>query len=120
MENYVKDIVEKARNTSYSLATLNPSLKNKALLKMAGHILLYKDFILKENEKDIELALKDKTQKSFIDRLILNEARLEGMSSSLREIAELPDPINRIIDAKQADRHCRPGLLLFFTLVVPF
>ena len=101
MENYVKDIVEKARNTSYSLATLNPSLKNKALLKMAGHILLYKDFILKENEKDIELALKDKTQKSFIDRLILNEARLEGMSSSLREIAELPDPINRIIDGWQ-------------------
>lgn len=107
MKSYVKNIVKKAKEASCSLANLNPSLKNSTLLRMADYLIAHKDFILKENKKDVSSALKNKLGKSFIDRLVLNEKRLEEMSLSLREVAGLADPINRIIDSRQ-----RPNGLL--------
>ncbi|MFH1771829.1 MAG: glutamate-5-semialdehyde dehydrogenase [Candidatus Omnitrophota bacterium] len=114
MVNYVKKLVKDARQSSYKLAKLSAKAKNKALAKMAGYLLKEKDYILRQNDKDVELAKKNKTKSSFIDRLCLNQERINEMSTSLQEIARLPDCINRVITSWQ-----RPNGLLIQKVRVP-
>jgi glutamate-5-semialdehyde dehydrogenase len=114
MEKYVKNIVKKAKQVSYFLAKLNSEIRNRIILRMAELLLQEKDFILKENKKDIEKAVKSKLSKSFVDRLTLNNKRLKEMSASLKEIANLADPINRVIGGWQ-----RPNGLFIQKVRVP-
>lgn len=97
MKEYVQSLVKKAKEASYKLNTLNSQIKNNALSKMADYLLKDKDFILKENRKDVQTAEKNKIAKSLIDRLALNDRRLEEMSVSLKDIVALPDPVNRVL-----------------------
>jgi glutamate-5-semialdehyde dehydrogenase len=101
MKKYIKNLVKKAKEASYKLAQLDSEKKNAILFKLADYLVQHKEFILKENAKDIKAAIKNKLQKSFIDRLTLNERRLEEMSVSLKEIAKLPDPVGKVIDQWQ-------------------
>ena len=75
MENYVRKIVKKAKENSFLISKLSPQKKNDILIRMADYLWENKDFILKENEKDIKRARELNFKKSFIDRLTLNEKR---------------------------------------------
>jgi glutamate-5-semialdehyde dehydrogenase len=97
MQQYVKNLVKKAKENSYKLARIDSNLKDAVLFEMADCLLDNKEFILKENSKDIAQALKNKLQKSFVDRLALDEKRLREMSESLKEIAKLADPVGKLI-----------------------
>lgn len=97
MEKYVKKTARQARENSYRLSQLNEEVKNKILLRMADLLSEHKQYILAENEKDIAAAGKARLKKSFIDRLTLDHQRIAEMSCSLRSIAGLPDPLNRIL-----------------------
>jgi len=98
VKDYVRRIVKEAKKNSYLLSTISSKLKDKALLTMAKLLLESKDFILKENEKDVCIAKRNGLKQSFIDRLTLTPKRLEEMSESLKELTNLPDPIGRVID----------------------
>ena len=65
---------------------------NEALLKMADTLVLSTDKILKENERDVELA-RDKISPVMIDRLTLTEQRILSMAEGIRDIANLPSPL---------------------------
>ncbi|MCM8773735.1 MAG: glutamate-5-semialdehyde dehydrogenase [Candidatus Omnitrophica bacterium] len=95
MDEYVKQLSKKAKANSYLFSQLNSEIKNKALLSMADVLWEEKYFILGENKKDVEKAKGMK--KSFIDRLSLDEKRIFQMSLSLKEIANLKDPIGEVI-----------------------
>ena len=69
MSNYVQKLVKEAKAASYKLAKLTIAEKNKALKNMAKAILKEKNFILRENKKDIAEATKKNLKMSFIDRL---------------------------------------------------
>lgn len=114
MQKYVKELVKKAKENSYKLAGLDATLKNAVLYKMAEYLLENKDFILRENKKDLEHAQKNKLKKSFIDRLALNEKRLNEMSISLKDVAKLPDPVNTLISENE-----RPNGLVIKKVRVP-
>ncbi|MCM8820115.1 MAG: glutamate-5-semialdehyde dehydrogenase, partial [Candidatus Omnitrophica bacterium] len=111
---YVKDLLKKAKEASFLLAKLDTQIKNKALLKMAEYLLKNENFILKENQKDLLQATKNKLPKSFIDRLTLNSKRLLLMSKSLEEIAKLDDPVGKLISSWS-----RPNGLLVQKVRVP-
>tara|TARA_B100000315_G_scaffold258576_1_gene311240 strand:- start:1575 stop:2825 length:1251 start_codon:yes stop_codon:yes gene_type:complete len=97
MSEYVKNIVKKARKSSYKLANLPTKTKNKALRAMAKAIIDNKEYILKENNKDLVSARARNLKSSFIERLTLNDKRLKSMSISLKEVANLTDPIGENI-----------------------
>jgi len=107
MVSYVKKIVKEAKKSSFLLSQVNAQLKNEILLRMAEELIRNKDVIFKANEKDIELAKAEKVKKSFLDRLLLNEKRIREMSSSLKEIAYLSDPLNRVIEGWQTPQGLR-------------
>ncbi|MDD5583684.1 MAG: glutamate-5-semialdehyde dehydrogenase [Candidatus Omnitrophica bacterium] len=114
MNAYVNNLVRRAKEASYKLINLDTLTKNKCLLSMAHYLLDNKEYIIAENKKDIAAAIKNKLQKSFIDRLSLNEKRLQEMAAGLREVANLPDPINVIISTRQ-----RPNGLTIKKVRVP-
>ncbi|UCG35671.1 MAG: glutamate-5-semialdehyde dehydrogenase [Candidatus Omnitrophota bacterium] len=97
MSAYVKNLVKQARAASYRMVGLSTSQKNAALKNMAKAIMDNKKVILKENEKDLNNAIKNKLRKSFAERLSLNEKRLKEMSLSLGALVKLEDPVNKII-----------------------
>ena len=97
MSRYVEQMVRKARAASFNLARLSTVRKNKALQNMGRALTAEKDFILRENKKDLKKAIKNKMKQSFIDRLTLDTKRIEEMSLSLREVAGLKDPVGDIL-----------------------
>jgi glutamate-5-semialdehyde dehydrogenase len=82
--------------------------KNQVLLKAAALLKEREDRILKANRKDLLAVEKLGKAKrgsrevtpAFIDRLTLNSQRLQQMGDSLRQVAELPDPIGEVVEAR--------------------
>ena len=72
--------------------------KNKVLKKFLNLIKKNKIKILKENSKDIKFAIKNNLPENLVDRLTLNQKKLEEMQVSIQKIIKLGDPINKVID----------------------
>ncbi|MCB1190712.1 MAG: glutamate-5-semialdehyde dehydrogenase [Leptospiraceae bacterium] len=96
-ERYAIEISKKAKEASKKIRVLSTETKNKVLNNLADEILKSKDEIIQENRKDIEEGKKNKLSESLLDRLLLNEARIEGLSKAVIEIAGLPDPVGEIV-----------------------
>lgn len=96
----IKDIVlekaKSAKEASKALAKISSAVKNKALLAMADMLINAKDDLKRENEKDISYSKEKGLSSALIDRLMLNDKRINAMSSGLREIAALNDPVGEI------------------------
>ena len=97
MSVYVKKLVKEAREASYKMVNLTTPQKNSVLFSMAQALRINKEFIINENKKDLKVAIENKLKQSFIDRLTLNDKRIEEMSVSLEEVARLPDPVGKVI-----------------------
>ena len=114
MSAYVKNLVKRARAASFLIGKLSTKAKNKALKNMAEALLDNKDFILRENSKDLNLALKNNLKKSFIDRLRLTDKRIKEMAASLKALVSLADPIGKTISST-----VRPNKILVERVRVP-
>ena len=86
----------KAKEASYILMNATTTEKNNALLSMADELLKNKDSILKANKKDLEKAIEKGTSKAMLDRLSLDEKRLEDMADGLRQVVGLLDPVGEV------------------------
>ena len=82
-----------ARKAGRILAVSNSEDKNKAIREASKNLLEQKNSILVANKKDIQAATQKGLSGALIDRLFLNENRIEGMAKGLDEVAELPDPV---------------------------
>ena len=87
---------EKAKEASYILMNATTTEKNNALLSMADELLKNKDSILQENKKDLDKAIEKGTSKAMLDRLSLDEKRLEDMADGLRQVVGLADPVGEV------------------------
>jgi len=87
---------QKAKVASYELMNAGTVKKNQALELMAQKLITYKNEIIKENKKDLERAMAKGVSKAMLDRLSLDEKRIEGMANGLRKVAALKDPVGEI------------------------
>ena len=87
---------QKAKAASYELMNAGTVKKNEALELMAQKLIAYKEEIIKENKKDLERAMEKGTSKAMLDRLSLDEGRIEGMANGLRKVAALEDPVGEV------------------------
>jgi len=98
IKQYMTDLGEKARKASRQLARANTNQKNAALNAIADKLIQSMDFLLNENNKDMEKGKQSGLDDALLDRLALNEERVTAMADGLRQIAALPDPIGEITD----------------------
>lgn len=97
LKKEIEQIAKEAKNASYEISRISTQSKNQALLNMANALNANISYLLKENEKDIKFAQKQKLSSALIDRLRLTPQRIKEMSSCLQEIAKLPDPVSQML-----------------------
>lgn len=110
----VLKIAQRAKLSLRELSLIPTEVKNKILKEMAFTLRKNEKYLIEENAKDVSLVEEKNFSSSFIDRLRLNEKRIEEMAESLEEIAKLPDPVGEIIDIWR-----RPNGLIIAKMRVP-
>ena len=86
-----------AQAAKMEIAQLTTEQKNAALLAMAQALLDNESAILAANAQDMEAA-KGTVSDVMLDRLQLTSARIAGMADGIRQVAELPDPVGKILE----------------------
>ncbi len=87
-----------AKQAASILATADEDVKNAALHKIADAFQEKAEYLLTENQKDIDDARRNGISDGLIDRLTLNDARIAAMAEGIRQITELPDPIGDVVN----------------------
>ncbi|TWF33915.1 glutamate-5-semialdehyde dehydrogenase [Chitinophaga polysaccharea] len=101
----IQPLLEKAQQAGVSIRTLPDAEKQLLLRRLAAVILIQSDAITAENKKDLD-RMPDEDPKK--DRLLLTEARIRDLATSLEAIAGLPDPANVLLLERTLDN----GLLV--------
>ena len=96
----VTELALKARAASRSLSTATGEQRSKALLGIADDIDNSSDFILAANAQDMARAQSEKMHPQTQDRLLLTAERIKGISSGVRQVAGLENPLGKIIREK--------------------
>ncbi|MBL9113979.1 MAG: glutamate-5-semialdehyde dehydrogenase [Verrucomicrobiaceae bacterium] len=97
IQSAILDMGKKARAASYELATLSAEQKNNILRAMAEGIMAAETEILEANAKDIAAGEANGLSRAMLDRLLLNSKRLQAISTAVREVADLPDPVGEVL-----------------------
>ena len=109
----IEEKAKRARRASLKLANVATEEKNKALLRIADSIADNRERILAANAKDVEeaeVAVEEgKLSKPLLERLKLDDAKIEEMIKSVRDVAKLDDPVGKTLSAIELD----DGLELF-------
>ena len=110
------DILRDAVGAKKELAGANEELLNAALISMADSLCRNAESILKANKKDEERAIESgKIPTVMLDRLRLNEKRIEDMAKGIRDVAALPSPLGKLLyEAK------RPNGLIIQRRSIPY
>ncbi|MGH8158227.1 MAG: glutamate-5-semialdehyde dehydrogenase [Rhodanobacter sp.] len=102
------------RDAARVVAALGSEAKRALLRDMAAALEAQRDAVLVANASDMQLAIAKGVQGAMLDRLRLDEARVAGIASALREVAELPDPVGRV-----TRRETRPNGLSIERVRIP-
>ena len=89
---------KKAKLASFMLNLKTTLEKNEALAKIAEQLLIDQNMIIEENKKDL-LAGKAKCfTESTLDRIMLNEARIQAMADAIQQLIQLEDPVGELLE----------------------
>lgn len=108
LEQEVRTIAEAAKAAAAPLAQISADVRNNALAAMAAALRANRVDVLAANAQDMDAARAAGTQESLLDRLMLDEARIEAMAGALEELVALPDPLGRV----QEQRTLESGIQL--------
>ncbi len=108
-----REILEGAKKAKACLSGLTTEQKNAVLAAMADSLIAHTDEILAANMLDMEAAAGT-ISTVMQDRLMLNSARIEGMSDGIRQVISLPDPVGRVLREE-----VRPNGLVIRRTAVP-
>ena len=108
-------IGEAARAAAAALATAPHASKDRALNQAAAAVRGARARLIDANALDIEMAKKSRATDAFIDRVTLDDARVEGIARGLEAIAAQPDPVGHVKESRT-----RPNGLEIARVAVPF
>ncbi|MEK9671118.1 MAG: glutamate-5-semialdehyde dehydrogenase [Rhodospirillaceae bacterium] len=93
IKSMMADIGKRAKAAQAKLATASRAAKDRALTEVAGSLRRRQNEILSENAKDMVFGEENGLTKAMLDRLLLNEDRVEAMARGVEDIAKLDDPV---------------------------
>ena len=111
--NHITDICRAAKGASGTLAASSGGTRNRLLEALSGKLRAHKDEIIRANTEDLEKAKQDNYPVPMLDRLKLNEARIDGICDAVMDLVNLPDPLGR------GERTTRPNGLVIEKVSVP-
>lgn len=110
----MKEIGVKALAAKDFLSTVTTQEKNKALLAIAQSLRNSSETIINENKTDLENGSKNGLSAGMLDRLLLDQKRIEDIAKAVEDIAALPDPCGRLLEETT-----RPNGLVIKKVSVP-
>ena len=96
IRQFVFEKAIKAKEASRRLAGISTEKKNACLVRIANLLKKETDRLLEDNKKDVDAARQKDLSPALIDRLLLNEKRINEMCAGLLDVAQLPDPVYEI------------------------
>jgi len=114
ISDYMTKVGQQSVKASTVLKSLSTKTKDNLLLSIAENIRNEKDKIITANQKDLNLAQKNKMPKAMLNRLMLDSHRIESIAKSVEEIVKLPDPIGKNLYETE-----RPNGLIINRISVP-
>src|SRR5882724_3473407 len=121
LKQYVETVGKNARRAAQQLATVSGATKIAALNRIAAAIRANKQQLIDANAKDIAAATKAELAPALIERLKLNEKRIESMAAGVEQIANQVDPVGQTIEGyirpnglRIEKRRVPLGVVLFF------
>lgn len=91
----ITELSSKAAQAAQILAVLDEATKDKVLQEMADALRAQKQMILTANEQDLNAARDNQLGDAMLDRLTLNDERIESMAQGIETIVSLPDPVGK-------------------------
>jgi len=113
-KNVVKDMAQQSRLAARQLSSAPESVRNLALTKMAEALESVKQQVLDINAQEILKARDEGQSDAMIKRLTIDDKTFQYMLSRLKKVAQLPDPLNRILAG-----HTNPAGLRVYKKSVP-
>jgi glutamate-5-semialdehyde dehydrogenase len=110
----IEEICKKAKAASYEMGKLSAEAKNNALCRMANALEANVEKILTANKLDVEAAKAKGVKAALLDRLTLDQKKIQTMAKELREVSALPDPIGTYLGT-----WTRPNGLIISQIRVP-
>lgn len=110
----MKEIGIKALEAKDFLSTVTTQEKNKALLAIAQSLRNSSETIINENKTDLENGSKNGLSAGMLDRLLLDQKRIEDIAKAVEDVAALPDPCGRLLEETT-----RPNGLVIKKVSVP-
>src|SRR5690554_4105406 len=98
--SYMQSLGQAARDASRAMAKASTNKKNHALLAIAQTIEAQRQAIIAANAKDMVAAQKNGLDAALLDRLELNDERIDAMIEGLQQVAALTDPVGEITGLK--------------------
>ena len=114
IQHMIQSKAKKAKAAMRVLSRSSADIRNNALLAMAENILKSKDDIQEVNRFDLENGKKTELAAPLMQRLLIDDQKIERMADNLRQVAALPDPIGEVISMGE-----RPNGLKIGTVRVP-
>lgn len=99
---------QKAKAASLALVGVTTEEKNHALVRIAERLLIDKELLIEENKKDLEAGRSRGLSEAILDRIMLNEKRIEDMAAAIHLLVELKDPIGDSLERIEKEN----GLLI--------
>jgi len=100
IKQYMKALGEQARKASLALAKADTNKKNSALEYIAAALEKNRAGLIAENVKDMSAGKENGLDAALLDRLALNDGRIDSMIDGIRQVATLPDPIGEMTGLK--------------------
>jgi glutamate-5-semialdehyde dehydrogenase len=97
VEAAVYAVADRSRQAARSMGRANRALKDRGLRAIAAALQERKAQILAANAKDVEAGRANGTSAALLDRLTLNDARIEALAGALENLAGLPDPVGNVV-----------------------
>src|ERR1700726_2567033 len=94
----VADICAEAKRAAKALARVDTATKNSALEAIAAALEERGEEILEANARDMRAGREGELGEALLDRLLLDEGRIEGIAKAVRQIVALGDPVGEVID----------------------
>ena len=114
LTDQMSELAGQAKRASRLLTRISTDNKNACLLEMAEALENNTALIQKANAKDMDTGREMGLSQAMLDRLLLNDDRIAGMATGLREVAQLPDPVCRVLDERK-----RPNGLILRKISTP-
>ena len=101
LQETIHQMGQQARTAAYKLAQLSSDEKDTILRAMAAAVRQRVPELLDANAKDLTAGREKGLSSAMLDRLMLDEKRIEAMAAGIEQVATLPDPVGQVLDAWQ-------------------